>query len=183
MSEHDVSRRDFLKRGALLGGALVWTTPVVQVVGMNPALAQVPSPACNVWYAIKIEFNADTGQFVCESIHNQTSTDPGFGSGKCLDVQAIEQANNFDAVDGGCEQFSAVLQSVEISEDGKRWTVPFPENCQAESGDCAAKVGQGQSAGCVQGACTWDPENRELVFEVTTTNAISHVEFVFCCSD
>ena len=39
-----LSRRDFLKRGAALGGALVWVTPVVQVVGMRPAFAQTVSP-------------------------------------------------------------------------------------------------------------------------------------------
>ena len=34
-----ITRRQALKRGAILGGALVWATPVVQVVGMRPALA------------------------------------------------------------------------------------------------------------------------------------------------
>ena len=39
-----ITRRQALKRGAILGGALAWATPVVQVIGMKPALAQVPSP-------------------------------------------------------------------------------------------------------------------------------------------
>ena len=41
-----ITRRDALRRGALLGGALTWSVPVVQLVGMKPAMAQVPSPAC-----------------------------------------------------------------------------------------------------------------------------------------
>ena len=41
-----ITRRQALKRGAILGGALVWATPVVQVVGMRPALASVPSGLC-----------------------------------------------------------------------------------------------------------------------------------------
>jgi hypothetical protein len=41
-----ITRRQALKRGALLGGALAWATPVVQVIGMQPAFAQVPSPTC-----------------------------------------------------------------------------------------------------------------------------------------
>ncbi len=45
MTDKDgLSRRDFLKRSAALGGALVWVTPVVQVVGMRPAFAQAVSP-------------------------------------------------------------------------------------------------------------------------------------------
>lgn len=39
-----VSRRDALKRGAVLGGALVWATPVVQSV-THPAFAQTGTPA------------------------------------------------------------------------------------------------------------------------------------------
>ena len=43
-----ITRRQALKRGALLGGALAWATPVVQVIGMRPAFAQTVSPACQV---------------------------------------------------------------------------------------------------------------------------------------
>jgi hypothetical protein len=39
-----ITRRDLLKRGAALGGAVVWATPVVQTLGMGRAFAQVPSP-------------------------------------------------------------------------------------------------------------------------------------------
>lgn len=48
-----VSRRDLLKRGAALGGAIVWMTPVVQTVGMSPALAQTVSEG-NCCLAIEI---------------------------------------------------------------------------------------------------------------------------------
>ena len=39
-----LTRRQALKKGAILGGALAWATPVVQVMGMKPAFAAVPSP-------------------------------------------------------------------------------------------------------------------------------------------
>lgn len=39
-----ITRRDLLRRGAALGGAVVWATPVVQTLGMGRAFAQVPSP-------------------------------------------------------------------------------------------------------------------------------------------
>ena len=39
-----ITRRDLLKKGAALGGAVVWVTPIVQSVGMGRAFAQTPSP-------------------------------------------------------------------------------------------------------------------------------------------
>ena len=39
-----ISRRDLLRRGAALGGAVVWMTPVVQTLGMGRAFAQTASP-------------------------------------------------------------------------------------------------------------------------------------------
>jgi hypothetical protein len=42
--EQGISRRDLLKRGAALGGAVVWATPVVQTLGMGRAFAQTASP-------------------------------------------------------------------------------------------------------------------------------------------
>lgn len=39
-----ISRRDLLKKGAVLGGAVVWTTPVVQTMGMGRAFASTTSP-------------------------------------------------------------------------------------------------------------------------------------------
>ena len=42
--DQGISRRDLLKRGAALGGAVVWATPVVQTLGMGRAYAQPTSP-------------------------------------------------------------------------------------------------------------------------------------------
>ena len=39
-----ISRRDAIKKGAIVGGAVVWATPVIQAIGINPAGAQTPSP-------------------------------------------------------------------------------------------------------------------------------------------
>jgi len=38
-----MSRRDLLKRGAVVGAAAAWTIPVIQVVSMTPAGAATPS--------------------------------------------------------------------------------------------------------------------------------------------
>ena len=42
-----ITRRDLLRKGAVLGGAVVWTTPVVQTLGMGRAFAQTASPEPN----------------------------------------------------------------------------------------------------------------------------------------
>lgn len=39
-----VSRRDALRKGAVVGGAVLWATPVVQGIGISPASAQQASP-------------------------------------------------------------------------------------------------------------------------------------------
>lgn len=41
-----LTRRDIIKKGAILGGTVMWVTPVVQTVGMSRALAQEPSDTC-----------------------------------------------------------------------------------------------------------------------------------------
>lgn len=40
----EISRRELLKKGAVLGGSVLWMTPAVQVVGMSRAFAQETSP-------------------------------------------------------------------------------------------------------------------------------------------
>jgi hypothetical protein len=175
MGEHDLDRREFLKRGAI-GGALVWATPVIQLVGMRPALAQVASPACNVWYAVKID--VETGVLQCTSIHDQGAGDEGFGTGKCLDVEGLLGVGG--AEDGGCSHINGT--NITTLEE-HRWVVQFPSDCQFvhDSGYCSTKTG----SGCLEGTCTWDPETWTLTFTVNPVpgNGISHIEFAFCCED
>lgn len=42
--ERGLTRREALKRGAVLGAGVIWATPVVQSLAMSPALAQTTSP-------------------------------------------------------------------------------------------------------------------------------------------
>jgi hypothetical protein len=39
-----LSRREALRRGAIVGGSLLWTTPALQTLRMSKAYAQQPSP-------------------------------------------------------------------------------------------------------------------------------------------
>ena len=43
-SERGLTRREALKRGAVLGAGVIWATPVVQSLAMSPAMAQTTSP-------------------------------------------------------------------------------------------------------------------------------------------
>lgn len=167
MSEHDVSRRDFLKRGALLGGALVWTTPVVQVVGMNPAMAQVPSPACIVWYAIKIDPSEDPA---CIDISNQR--DPN-GRGRCLDVDDLSVA----PVEGGCDK----VVSFTTPSDPEPWTITLDSDCELQV--CVVKAGDEPCAFGPNSVCSWDPATHTVTFPNPGMPEISHVEIAFCCAD
>jgi len=58
MSEtpNQISRREILKRGAVVGGAVLWVTPVVQTLGMGQAFAQTPSQVCTPTHADQVGF-------------------------------------------------------------------------------------------------------------------------------
>ena len=44
-----ITRRELLKRGAVVGVATLWVTPIVQTVGMGRAAAAVTSPVCSIY--------------------------------------------------------------------------------------------------------------------------------------
>ena len=177
-----VSRRDFLKRGAVLGGAIAWATPLVQTIGMRSALAQTASPACNVWYAAKIERVGDTAVGVCIDIYDQTNPQ---GKGECLDTDSL--GPTIEA--GACDH----LQGWSLAPQGagnKSWTVTLDDQCLfvdgsgrckvKSGGDCFETVESGPNAG--KDVCQWDLDTRTLTFLSPDGQDVSHVEFAFCCS-
>lgn len=58
-----ISRRDLLKRGAALGGAVVWATPVVQTLGMGRAFASTASPTGTAISYIAITWRCGDGTY------------------------------------------------------------------------------------------------------------------------
>jgi len=58
-----LTRREALKRGAVVAGAL-WAVPVVQAVGIRPAYATQPSPGCRR-YCLKWEPHGPSGGPTC----------------------------------------------------------------------------------------------------------------------
>ncbi len=156
-----LSRRDFLKRSAALGGALVWVAPVVQVVGMRPAFAQTVSPVgvCDDFFAVKIEEDGD-----CEDISDQI--DPS--GNQCLDVDAMGPAPQ----DGGC----AFVTAVDVSNP-MEFIITLAPGCEFQLGQAELKSGPG----CVPSG-VFDSTDNTVTF-THDPMAISHVEFVFCKLD
>lgn len=44
-----LTRREVLKRGAVVGGTLLWAAPAIQTIGMSAALADTPSICSEQW--------------------------------------------------------------------------------------------------------------------------------------
>jgi hypothetical protein len=58
-TNHTITRREALKRGALVGGvAVLWTVPVVQSFGMSRAQAQAVSEVCTIYCIVWHPSNA-----------------------------------------------------------------------------------------------------------------------------
>ena len=74
MSREELTRRQALKRGAAVGGAMLWATPAIQTIGMSKALAASPSCTCDL--VLKIECEAgDTDHIIYMTACNWGSCD------------------------------------------------------------------------------------------------------------
>lgn len=59
----EITRREALRKGLMLGGAVLWTTPMVQAIGITPALASETSSTCCFDITLKV-YDPKTGDFV-----------------------------------------------------------------------------------------------------------------------
>lgn len=180
----DLTRREALKRGAALGGMLLWITPAVQAVGMSRALAQETSGPCTT-YCIKFEFTGSDNDL------NGTWGPLGSsqGQGNCFTCPADAQNGSLPA--GFFDDFEIVSGSRTSSVK-----IRFPNTCslaetdstpdELNPGNVAAKCGQGaescnyQSPTPVPGP---DGTTEIDVLACTNGRAISHIELIIrCCS-
>ena len=194
-TESGLTRREILKRGAVLGGALVWGTPVVQVIGMRPAMAQSTSDTCPNLYCVKAEWDETTqtlGSFTaCSAGHNRgkgnclvTPGDvvPGLPSGSFVvsPTTCPELPDSSTLVPGivvtlpsGCHL--ADIVDVTGSEDAFVGGVSAAAKCGSETQglNCFAPTEVGEDS---QG-------NTTLCFPIECPNgtSISHIEILLCC--
>lgn len=73
-SQRGLTRREALKRGALVAGTL-WAVPVVQAVGMRPAYAKTPSPGC-ARYCLKWEPGGPSSTEYCNQVPSHAGAWP-----------------------------------------------------------------------------------------------------------
>lgn len=156
-----ITRRDALKRGALIGAGAVWATPVIQSIGMSRAFATVVSDPDATYYAIKIEEGG------CEDISNQTGVPSG---GHCLDVDV-----SVTPISGGC---SSIVNLVDVAEDND----PTPWKIELADGCYPITIARKSSTDCdvISVDDAWDSSTQTITVE-HSSHAISHVEVVICC--
>jgi len=165
-----LTRRELLKRGAAIGGALVWATPVVQLIGMQPALAAHVSELC-----ICAKFNGctDGGDWQVLGTENPgnclTSTDHGVDCDRQFPPdQTFKPVDNAGqcGLDEFCVQF-----------DGLDVTIYFPSYCTLTA--VAEKRGAGKGGDPCIFHLSAGSETSPFMF--TVTSECSHLEFCFQC--
>jgi hypothetical protein len=175
-----LTRRELLKRGAALGGALAWATPAVQLIGMNPAMAQVPSDVC---FCIKLSAcnnSATWGELGNPNAPGNCSSELGsFPADPDCDPRFDPDPADF--LVGNC--LNVEDDQVCIAFDNGSATLFFPEYCELIY--LAEKGGSGSCIDRTPGSPTGGTFNSDgsYTFLVTRGSGIecSHIEACFQC--
>ena len=176
-----VTRREALKRGAVFGGALLWTTPAIQAIGISRAVAQETSGPCTT-YCIKFEF---TGADDDLSGEWSALGDGGRGQGNVL-VCPMGSVNGLPPVfsDDDDENDFPIVSGDRINGV----TIRFPEWCTLVETDESSPDPldpANVAVKCGQDDKTFDLEVEDgqiFVEGCGGDNAISHIEMlVRCC--
>jgi hypothetical protein len=161
-----VSRRDLMKRGAIVGGTLVWATPVVQSL-TTPAFAGTPAePGCpegtHEFVRLKFEVN-DNGTI---TVSNDRLGD---GQNQC-------DWPEFQAAPGG--DIDHVV-STELTDDGLCMKIKFDDACDAKLATAMVK------SGSKTGFCIEEPNtgviNDNTLKVCISRQQISYVAVLVCC--
>lgn len=153
-----LDRRAAIRRGAVLGGAVLWTAPMVQTLGMRSAAAMgTPVPGggdCMSHLDLKLEFEGriwclkfPDGDFNCGA--NPPTAQTHFGghpshssgqSGHCLSVADCgEIVGEVPETPSGTP-----VVTTSSADGGHTWSVQIP---------AGAKVLEAYSKGCRGGSC------------------------------
>lgn len=177
----DVSRRDMLRRSALVGGALVWTAPAVQTLA-SPAFA-AGSPReenqCVVFYRFKL--NVSDGAFVFEA-----EECGGNLPGGCVPDGYGDDSRlcptGYNPTTGALTFSDGLVVTLRLSTDGQCATLSLPAGCQAL--DVDLKGGNGENV-CEEDLNTV-PGGVQLCSQESTGGSsfadISYLAGTFCCA-
>lgn len=178
--EGGLDRRSLLRRSALLGGAIVWTTPVVQSLA-TPAFAGTPKPptcACKVrfqWSPGHIGFTnepdvASAPGSACCVADNYASTTLTVGAGGVI-----------PGCTAGAPSPGAVTITYPLNGDKTMALIGVPLACSLEDGDarggnCVAGV-----TDCGDSVETGTTTNQRLYTVKLSSKRIAHITGVICC--
>lgn len=158
-----LTRRETLKRGLKLTGAVLWVTPVVQTVGMSQALAQTTSPVpCEETVSFRAKSTGTSGW----------EASPGLGAQPCIDC-------------GGAPGVNGSLYFTISGDENQAIVTLIEPGCQITS--IAAKGGTDRdgvppNTSCNDGVVAPDGQSATVLRPVA--GGISHVEVCFsCCED
>ena len=196
-----MTRREALKRGAVITGTLVWATPVVQAVGMGRAFAREPSPGC-IRYCLKWETDENTppgvnapwapARRVPPPLWTNNWTNLGDGQGNVLDCPD-GSINDETAADELANRDALEFKVYGTAEDAL-W-VAFPKDVEiafledeTQPWSGASKCGRGRNAltktELAEGDDPFfadpngDPYTRVLIPVCDNGRAISHIELI-----
>ena len=180
-NESGLTRRELLKKGAVLGGALVWAAPVVQVIGMRPAMAQSTSPDCPNLYCLKAEVSSGVlGSF------GPLGGGQGEGQGNCLKEDEDCDPNVPSSI------LNWLNDPAHVTGDPENgFTITLPLGCRlAEFAggsedsffggvSAVAKCGKkGHTQPCYAAV---DNTDGTLTFQCGNDTDVSHIELIICC--
>ena len=158
-----VSRRDMLRRSALVGGALVWTAPTVQSLA-SPAFAVGGSdtPGENQCvYTAFVKYDLDTGQF---------SGSEGEGNATCA-IQQCAESNATVTSTGALSSGGTPIGTVSaVQGPGNCVTLDFTwanPACNIDESSSYYVFKDGNDTGTGGSGC--DPDDDGLLTEVTTS--------------
>jgi hypothetical protein len=172
-----LTRRELLKRGAVLGGALAWATPAVQLIGMTPAMATHVSERC---ICAKFDGSNNTAEWTgIGQFGTEGTCLPGFPSPDCENF--TEPASFFV---GDCLNRDADTFCIELFEG--TWYLLFPEYCtvieawaKCGTGCCAVTPSRTDTA--PDGRNIWEIDIEDLCTCDDAGGSQSHFEFCFQC--
>jgi hypothetical protein len=156
-----LSRRDVIRRSAIIGGSLVWATPAIQSL-TTPAFAGTPGEAgC-----------PDTHTFVRLKFSNEDGS---------IEVSADSLGNSCDWPDYESAPLGHVshIVSAVLSADEQCLAITFDEDCDAKLATVLVKSGSKEGF-CVENPST-DVSGNTLTV-CLSGQQISYVAILVCCA-
>lgn len=164
-----LSRRDLIKRGAIMGG-VVWAAPAVTSMA-SPAFASSPPPnGCTDKYRFKIDFGSTTFS---------TPTNPDNGNQECL-PDDWDSVTGVVGSDGSIPGHSGKI-TVEwgLNGDDNCALITLPVGCVLLDGDAKAGATNGGTLQCGDATPVVGSANQ---YEVCLASRdISHIKGIVCC--